>query len=90
LSLEPPSSHAAVTIFARAHVTQSHSPVEGRLRPVAAGPSARAALGPRRSAGKHNFVVMGVSARPGDALDFGAVPRAILDRCERSLLFIAS
>ena len=42
------------------------------------------------NAGKHNLVVMGVSARPGDTLDFGAVPGAVLDRSERSLLFVAS
>ena len=35
-------------------------------------------------------LLLGVSPRPGDTLDFGGVPAAILARSERSLLFVAS
>jgi len=41
-------------------------------------------------AGKHNLVVMGVSPRPGETLFFGAASASILDRSERSILFVSS
>ena len=41
-------------------------------------------------AGKHNLVVMGVSPRPGETLFFGGTSASILDRSERSILFVAS
>jgi len=39
---------------------------------------------------KHNLVVMGVSRRPGDKLFFGDTAAALLEKSERSLLFVAS
>lgn len=41
-------------------------------------------------AGNHNLIVMGVSPRPGTPLFFGHVPAAILDRSDRSILFVSS
>jgi len=41
-------------------------------------------------AGKHNLIVMGVSPRPGETLFFGAASASILDRSERSILFVSS
>ena len=41
-------------------------------------------------AGKHNLIVMGVSARPGETLFFGGACASILDRSERSVLIVAS
>jgi Kef-type K+ transport system membrane component KefB/nucleotide-binding universal stress UspA family protein len=41
-------------------------------------------------AGEHNLVVMGVSPRPGTTLSFGDAAAAVLERSERSILFIAS
>jgi Kef-type K+ transport system membrane component KefB/nucleotide-binding universal stress UspA family protein len=40
--------------------------------------------------GAHNLVVMGVSRRTGKTLFFGDVPAAVLDRADRSILFVAS
>jgi len=40
--------------------------------------------------GKHNLIVMGVSPRTGSNLFFGNVPAAILERSDRSILFISS
>jgi nucleotide-binding universal stress UspA family protein len=39
---------------------------------------------------KHNLVVMGVGRRPGDKLFFGDTAAALLEKSERSLLFVAS
>jgi Kef-type K+ transport system membrane component KefB/nucleotide-binding universal stress UspA family protein len=39
-------------------------------------------------AGRHNLIVMGVYARPGELLDFGAVPAEILERADCSILFV--
>ena len=39
---------------------------------------------------KHNLVVMGVSRRPGEKLFFGDTAAALLEKSERSLLFVAS
>jgi len=39
---------------------------------------------------KHNLVVMGVGRRPGEKLFFGDTAAALLEKSERSLLFIAS
>jgi Kef-type K+ transport system membrane component KefB/nucleotide-binding universal stress UspA family protein len=45
----------------------------------------------RRARGaKHNLIVMGVSARPGESPFFGDVPAAVLARADRSTLFVAS
>lgn len=41
-------------------------------------------------AGKHNLVVMGVSARSGPTQFFGAVPAAVLAQSEHSILFVSS
>jgi nucleotide-binding universal stress UspA family protein len=40
--------------------------------------------------GEHNLIVMGVSPRPGPTLFFGNVPAAILERSDRSILFVSS
>ena len=40
--------------------------------------------------GRHNLVVMGVSIRPGEQLDFGQTAAALLDRAECSLMFVVS
>ncbi len=40
--------------------------------------------------GNHNLIVMGVSPRPGTTLGFGNAPAAVLERAERSILFVAS
>jgi Kef-type K+ transport system membrane component KefB/nucleotide-binding universal stress UspA family protein len=40
--------------------------------------------------GKHNLVVMGVGRRPGEKLFFGDTAAALLEKSERSLLFVAS
>jgi Kef-type K+ transport system membrane component KefB/nucleotide-binding universal stress UspA family protein len=40
--------------------------------------------------GKHNLIVMGVSPRTGSKLFFGNVPSAILERSDRSILFVSS
>ncbi|MGH6727652.1 MAG: cation:proton antiporter [Pseudolabrys sp.] len=40
--------------------------------------------------GKHNLVVMGVARRPGEKLFFGDTAAALLEKSERSLLFVAS
>jgi len=39
---------------------------------------------------KHNLVVIGVGRRPGDKLFFGDTASALLEKSERSLLFVAS
>ena len=39
---------------------------------------------------KHNLVVMGVGRRPGEKLFFGDTAAALLEKSERSLLFVAS
>jgi len=41
-------------------------------------------------AGDHNLVVMGVVPRPGTMLSFGDAAAAILERSDRSILFVAS
>jgi len=40
--------------------------------------------------GEHNLVVMGVSPRPGATLSFGDAAAAVLERSERSVLFVTS
>ena len=40
--------------------------------------------------GKHNLIVMGVGRRPGEKLFFGDTAAALLEKSERSLLFVAS
>jgi len=40
--------------------------------------------------GKHNLTVMGVSRRPGPTLSFGEVAATVLEKTERSVLFVAS
>jgi K+:H+ antiporter len=41
-------------------------------------------------AGRHDLVVMGVSQRPGDPLNFGDVASVLLERAECSLVFLAA
>ncbi len=38
----------------------------------------------------HNLVVLGVGRRPGERLFFGDTAAALLEKSERSLLFVAS
>ena len=38
----------------------------------------------------HNLVVLGVGRRPGERLFFGDTATALLEKSERSLLFVAS
>jgi nucleotide-binding universal stress UspA family protein len=40
--------------------------------------------------GSYNLLVMGVSPRPGEGLSFGHAAAAVLERSERSLLFVSS
>ena len=40
--------------------------------------------------GKHNLIVMGVGRRPGEKLFFGDTAAALLEKSEKSLLFLAS
>jgi Kef-type K+ transport system membrane component KefB/nucleotide-binding universal stress UspA family protein len=40
--------------------------------------------------GRHDMLVMGVSPRPGDPLNFGDVASVLLDRAECSLVFLAA
>jgi Kef-type K+ transport system membrane component KefB/nucleotide-binding universal stress UspA family protein len=40
--------------------------------------------------GGHDLIVMGVSPRPGPNLFFGDVPAAILERADRSVVFVAN
>jgi nucleotide-binding universal stress UspA family protein len=41
------------------------------------------------AANRHTLIVMGVNRRPGDALFFGDVAAAILERSARSILFVS-
>ncbi len=41
-------------------------------------------------AGRHDLLVMGVSRRPGESLNFGDVAAALLERAECSLVFLAA
>jgi Kef-type K+ transport system membrane component KefB/nucleotide-binding universal stress UspA family protein len=42
------------------------------------------------AAGRHDVLVMGVSPRPGDPLNFGDVASVLLERAECSLVFLAA
>lgn len=42
------------------------------------------------TSGRHNLVVMGVSIRPGEYLDFGQTAAALLEKAECSLMFVVS
>jgi K+:H+ antiporter len=44
----------------------------------------------RLNSGTHNLIVMGVSPRAGDTLSFGNAASAILERAERSIVFVSS
>ena len=61
------------------------------VRPAvqSAGTSQDAILRQIKSGG-HNLVVLGVSVRPGEQLDFGQTAAALLDRAECSLMFVVS
>jgi nucleotide-binding universal stress UspA family protein len=39
---------------------------------------------------RHTLIVMGVNRRPGETLFFGDVAAAILERSQRSILFVSS
>jgi Kef-type K+ transport system membrane component KefB/nucleotide-binding universal stress UspA family protein len=57
---------------------------------VVAEPAADEAILRELERRKHNLVVMGVSRRPGEKLFFGDTAAALLEKSERSLLFVAS
>jgi hypothetical protein len=57
---------------------------------VRTGTEAADAILRQLKAGRHNLVVMGVSARSGPTLFFGAVPAAVLAQSDRSVLFVSS
>jgi Kef-type K+ transport system membrane component KefB/nucleotide-binding universal stress UspA family protein len=57
---------------------------------VRTGTEAADAILRQLKTGNHNLVVMGVSARSGPTLFFGAVPAAVLAQSERSVLFVSS
>jgi Kef-type K+ transport system membrane component KefB/nucleotide-binding universal stress UspA family protein len=61
------------------------------VKPVvqSAGTSQDAILHQIKSGG-HNLVVLGVSIRPSEQLDFGQTAAALLDRAECSLMFVVS
>ena len=52
--------------------------------------SAAEAIATHFELGSHNLLVMGVSPRPGETLFFGTVPAALLERSDRSILFVSS
>ena len=62
-------------------------PVRTAIRTQAA---AESAILRQLEAGEHNLLVMGVSPRPGTSLSFGEAAAAVLERAERSILFVAS
>ena len=39
---------------------------------------------------KHNLIVMGVERRPGEKLFFGETATAILEKSDRSIVFVVS
>jgi Kef-type K+ transport system membrane component KefB/nucleotide-binding universal stress UspA family protein len=57
---------------------------------VRTGTEAEDAILRQLKAGKHNLVVMGVSARSGPTLFFGSVPAAVLAQSEHSVLLVSS
>jgi Kef-type K+ transport system membrane component KefB/nucleotide-binding universal stress UspA family protein len=63
--------------------------VRVRTAVTAHGTPAKAILDHARR-GKHNLIVMGVSRRPGATLSFGEVAATVLEKTERSVLFVAS
>jgi Kef-type K+ transport system membrane component KefB/nucleotide-binding universal stress UspA family protein len=63
--------------------------IELRTR-VRANVVAEEAIGKETLRGKHNLIVLGVSRRPGEKLSFGDTAAALLEKSEKSLLFLAS
>jgi K+:H+ antiporter len=61
--------------------------VRGAVR--SAGASHDAILRQLKS-GRHNLLIIGVNARPGDQLDFGQTAAALLDKAECSVMFVVS
>ena len=53
-------------------------------------PSRRGAIVAELKRRNHNLVVLGVGRRPGERLFFGDTAAALLEKSERSLLFVAS
>ena len=49
-----------------------------------------AAIVRQAAASRHTLIVMGVNRRPGDTLFFGDVAAAVLEKSQRSVLFISS
>ena len=44
----------------------------------------------RWPSGRHNLIVMGVERRPGEKLFFGETATAILEKSDRSIVFVVS
>ena len=61
--------------------------VKGEIRKDSDAPKA---ILQTTQSGRHDLLIMGVSPRAGDELSFGAVPAAVLERADCSLLFISS
>ena len=57
---------------------------------VVAEPAADEAILREIERRSHNLVVMGVGRRPGEKLFFGDTAAALLEKSERSLLFVAT
>jgi nucleotide-binding universal stress UspA family protein len=57
---------------------------------VRADVAAEEAILKETSRGKHNLIVMGVGRRPGEKLSFGDTAAALLEKSEKSLLFLAT
>jgi nucleotide-binding universal stress UspA family protein len=57
---------------------------------IVAEPAADAAILRELDRRSHNLVVMGVGRRPGEKLFFGDTASALLEKSERSLLFVAT
>ncbi|MGB7691250.1 MAG: universal stress protein, partial [Pseudolabrys sp.] len=57
---------------------------------VVAEPAADEAILGEIERRSHNLVVMGVGRRPGEKLFFGDTAAALLEKSERSLLFVAT
>jgi hypothetical protein len=61
-----------------------------RIEPARRAAGAKDAILHQIKSGRHNLVVMGVSMRPGEQLDFGRTDTALLDGAECLLMFVVS
>jgi nucleotide-binding universal stress UspA family protein len=84
----PPRSSASAAIGEIVELGE-HQGVEVRGR-IRKGGSLRNALLHELAAGKHDLLVMGVSARPGEQLFLGDLAAQMLERAKCSLLFVCA